>query len=308
MTIWRQLIRCRLASSSGGQPAMNIASSGGSSPIRSYSARHRPPLGRVLAWPARASSSVLLVGRRLERRPPAKTCCMTPVAAGNSNGCGPACSPASTGLQYTVRAHELARGRDVRGQAGDVAVQVHVEQVEAVPARVGHVVEEPPLRAVRLAAEDVVAAPAEHDRGRRVRLLDGPVHGRELRDVLLGRAGPEQVGVARLVVALPVADPAGEPADDLPDELRVGGLVAGRRRRQEVGRPPGRPRRARAQRDPDLPLRPAVELREQRVGRVPAVFAGLRARPGSRTRTPAPAPRRARLACGTNSPGGPKSP
>src|SRR5207248_3313434 len=81
---------------------------------------------------------------------------------------------------------------------------------------------------------------------------------------VLGRgARPEQVGVARLVVALPVADPAApDLVDTVPDDLAhepgVRALVAGRRGRQEVGRLAGPPRRARAQRDPQFLV--AVEL------------------------------------------------
>jgi hypothetical protein len=166
----------------------------------------------------------------------------------------------------------------VVGDAVHVAVQVHAEQVERVTARLGDVVEELPRRAARLAAEHVVAAAAEDDRRGRVDLLDRAVHGLQLLGVLGRGARPEQAGVARLVVALPVPDAAfpglvDTVPDHLADELGVRALVQGGRGRQEVGRLPGPPRRAGAQRDPELLV--AGQLAEQGVYRVPAVLAGL---------------------------------
>ena len=175
--------------------------------------------------------------------------------------------------------HELPGRGQVPGDAVQVAVQVHAEQVEVVAAGLGHVVEEVPRCAARLAAEHVVSAAAEHDRRGRVCLLDRAVHGLQLLDVLGRGARPEQVGVARLVVALPVADPAApDLVDTVPDDLAhepgVRALVAGRRGRQEVGRLAGPPRRARAQRDPQFLV--AVELAEQGVHGFPAELPGLR--------------------------------
>jgi hypothetical protein len=177
-----------------------------------------------------------------------------------------------------VGLHELPGGSQVFGNAIQVAVQVHAEQVEGIAAGLGHVVEELPRCAARLAAEHVVAAAAKHDRRGRVGLLHRAVHRLKLFHVLGRGAGPEQVGVARLVVALPVPDPAGpDPVnaapDDLADEPGVRTLVKGGRGRQEIGRPAGPPRRARAQRDPEFLV--AAELAEQGVHRVPAEVPGL---------------------------------
>ena len=113
---------------------------------------------------------------------------------------------------------------------------------------------------------------------------------------------PEQVGVARLVVALPVllTRPAAVP-DHLADELGVRALVQGGRRRQEVGRLPGPHGELEHSVIRDLLV--AGQLAEQGVHRVPAVLAGLgfdlrpvRGRPGP-VRPPSA------RACGTNSPG-----
>jgi hypothetical protein len=186
----------------------------------------------------------------------------------------PGVLPGHDRLEVAVRPHEPAGGGDVLSDAVHIAVQVHAEQVERVPAGLGQVVEELPGLAARLAAEHVVAAAAEDDRRRRVGLLDRAVHGRELLDVLRRGARPEQAGVARLVVTLPVPDPATAVPDHLADEPGVRVLVEGGRGRQEVGRLAGPPARARAQRDPELGV--VVELAEEGVDRVPAVLAGLR--------------------------------
>src|SRR6185437_1188812 len=103
--------------------------------------------------------------------------------------------------------------------------------------------------------------------------LDRLVHGRELLDVLVRGARPEQAGVARLVVALPVPHPPGTVTHQPPDELPVRLLVAGGRGRQEIGRLPGAPPGAGAQGDPDFLI--AGELPEQGVHRLPLVAAGL---------------------------------
>ena len=166
-----------------------------------------------------------------------------------------------------MRPHELPGGGQVLRYAGEVAVEVHAEQVEGVAARVGDVVEELAGSAAFLAAEHVVAAAAEHHGRGRIGLLDRAVHGGQLLDVFGRGPRPEQVRVARLVVALPVPHPPGAMADQLADEFEVRALVAGRRRRQEVGRLPGTPRRARAQGDPDLLV--AAQLPEQGVHRLP---------------------------------------
>jgi hypothetical protein len=142
------------------------------------------------------------------------------------------------GLEVPVRPHELPGGGDVLGDAVQVAVQVHAEQVERVTARLSDVVEELPRRAARLAAEHVVAAAAEDDRRGRVDLLDRAVHGLQLLGVLRRGARPEQAGVARLVVALPVPDAAfpglvDTVPDHLADELGVRALVQGGRGRQK---------------------------------------------------------------------------
>ncbi len=76
---------------------MNMASSGGRSPIRSYNAVIARRSG--VAWPARAASSSVLLVAGGAAKAAANTSCMTAIAAGNSKGCGPACSPATTGLQ-----------------------------------------------------------------------------------------------------------------------------------------------------------------------------------------------------------------
>ena len=183
------------------------------------------------------------------------------------------------GLEVPVGLHELPGGGQVLSDALRVAVQVHAEQVEGVPADLGHVVEELPGRAARFAAEHVVAAAAEHDGRGRVGLLDRGVHGVQLVHVLGRAARPEQAGIARLVVTLPVADPAGPDLvntvpNDPADKLGVRTLIEGRRRGQEVGRLAGPPWRARAQRDPQLLI--AVQLAQQGVHRVPAVVTGLR--------------------------------
>jgi hypothetical protein len=89
------------------------------------------------------------------------------------------------------------------------------------------VVEELALRAARLAAEHVVAAAAEDDRRGRVGVLDRAVEGLQLLDVFGRGAGPQQVRVARLVVALPVAHPSRAAAHHLAHEFPVGSLVMG---------------------------------------------------------------------------------
>ena len=183
--------------------------------------------------------------------------------------------PHHDGLEVPVGLHELPGGGQVLSDALRVAVQVHAEQVEGVPADLGHVVEELPGRAARFAAEHVVAAAAEHDGRGRVGLLDRGVHGVQLVHVFGRAARPEQVGIARLVVTLPVADPAGRSAER-PGATNSGvrALIEGRRRgRKSVGCA-GPPRRARAQRDPQLLI--AVQLAQQGVHRVPAVVTGLR--------------------------------
>ena len=55
-----------------------------------------------VACPARATSSSVLCdgGSAASANAAAKVSCMTAVASGNSNGCGPACSPTTTGLRY----------------------------------------------------------------------------------------------------------------------------------------------------------------------------------------------------------------
>jgi hypothetical protein len=135
------------------------------------------------------------------------------------------------------------------------------------------VVEELPGRAARLAAEHVVTAAAQHHRSGWVGIPDGPEEGLQLGDVLNGGAGPQQVGVARLVVALPVPHAPPAVAHHPANELPVRALVVGGRLRLEVGRHPGAPRRAGAQGDPHLLI--AVQLCQQRVHHLPLVAAGL---------------------------------
>lgn len=102
MTTWRQLMRSRLASRSAGQPAMNICSRGGRLSIRSYRAVMARCSG--VSCPDRPASSAVSIGSGSGSAGAAKAAamvsCMTAMASGNSNGCGPACSPATTGLRY----------------------------------------------------------------------------------------------------------------------------------------------------------------------------------------------------------------
>lgn len=93
MTTCRALMRSRLASSSAGQPAMNICSRGGRVSIRSYRAVIARRSGESCLARS-ASSPVLCDGAVPEAsaKAAAKVSCMTTIAPGNSNGCGPACS------------------------------------------------------------------------------------------------------------------------------------------------------------------------------------------------------------------------
>jgi len=145
-------------------------------------------------------------------------------------------------FQVAVRPHELPGGVQVVRDAGRVAVEVRAEQVEGVPSGAGEVVEELALRAAGLAAEHVVAAAAEDDRRMGVGVLDRAVEGLQLLDVLGRGADPRQVGVARLVVALPVAHPPRAVAHHLAHEFPVCAQVVGRRLGLEIGGHPGAPR------------------------------------------------------------------
>ncbi len=98
MTSLRQLIRCRLASSSSGQPAMNIWSFRGSCGIRSYSAVIARFSG--VSWLARTVSSAVLWVAGASVNASVNTCLMTASTSGMSNGTGPAYSPTTTGLAY----------------------------------------------------------------------------------------------------------------------------------------------------------------------------------------------------------------
>ena len=132
------------------------------------------------------------------------------------------------GLEIPVCPHELPGGVQVVRHVGGVTVQVHAEQVEgAAPGR-GEVIEEPPWCTVRFAAEHVVATATEHDRRAGVGVLDRAEEGLELRHVFGGRAGPQQAGIARLVVALPVLHPPSAAAHHLAHEFAVRALVEGR--------------------------------------------------------------------------------
>ena len=93
MTSSRQLIRWRLASSSGGQPRMNICSCGGRLAMRAY----RPAMAACSGvcwpsgpWPAAASA------------PPAKAAaraaCMASTASGYRFGQGALYSPTTSGF------------------------------------------------------------------------------------------------------------------------------------------------------------------------------------------------------------------
>ena len=53
-----------------------------------------------VSWPACAASSPVLCGGSAPVNAAMNTSCMTALASGNSNGCGPACSPTMTGLRY----------------------------------------------------------------------------------------------------------------------------------------------------------------------------------------------------------------
>ena len=79
---------------------MNICSVAGRSAILVYSAVIAAPFGSVL--PARSASSPVLcdggASAAVSAKAAANTCCMTAIASGNSNGCGPACSPTTIGL------------------------------------------------------------------------------------------------------------------------------------------------------------------------------------------------------------------
>ena len=81
MTTWRQLMRCRLASSSGGQPARNICSRGGRLSIRSYRAFIARRSG--VSCPARSASSPVLCDATsaASAKAAAKVSCMTAIAS-----------------------------------------------------------------------------------------------------------------------------------------------------------------------------------------------------------------------------------
>jgi hypothetical protein len=170
--------------------------------------------------------------------------------------------------------HQATRGLDVGRDAAGLPVQVQVEQVEGVAAVVQQDVEEPPVGAVGRALRQPERGAAEDHQRVRVGVLDRLVHDLQLGDVLVRGPGPQQADVGGLVVALPVADPSGAVAHQAVHEPAVGLQVLGRRRRQEVGRLPGRPARAGADRDPDL-LRP-VELVQEGVHGVEGPPARLR--------------------------------
>src|SRR6185437_521817 len=89
-----------------------------------------------------------------------------------------------------------------------IAIQMHVETVERVASGVGQAIEELTLWTVRRAAQDVVAAPAEHNLCIWIDGFDAAIHGLELADVIVGGASPQRA-VARFVVALPVGDAPG---------------------------------------------------------------------------------------------------
>jgi hypothetical protein len=176
-------------------------------------------------------------------------------------------------LLVAVGAHQPAGGLDVGRDAGGLAVQVQVEQVEVVAAVAQQDVEELPVGAVGRALGQPERGAAEHHRRLRVGRLDRPVHHLQLGDVLGRGAGPQQADVGGLVVALPVPDPPAAVAHQAVHEPAVVLRVPGRRRRQELGRLPGRPPRAGADGDPDL-LGP-VQLVEEGVHGVEVVPAGL---------------------------------
>ena len=111
MTTWRQLMRCRLASSAGAQPARNVCSRGWVPGHPVVQRLHRPPFLCVVdlraLWPAR---------RALQPRPgvpsgqPAaiRSPAIRPSTSGYSNSCGPSCSPATIGLEVPVAASRPA--------------------------------------------------------------------------------------------------------------------------------------------------------------------------------------------------------
>jgi hypothetical protein len=95
MTISRQLIRWRLASSSGGQPRMNICSCGGRLGMRSYrlamaacsGVRRAAPSG---PWPPDTSGPAANAA--------AMAACMAATASGYRFGHGALYSPATSGF------------------------------------------------------------------------------------------------------------------------------------------------------------------------------------------------------------------
>ena len=209
------------------------------------------------------------------------------------------------GLEVPVRPHELPGGGEVLGDAVQVAVQVHAEQVERVPAGLGDVVEELPRRAAGLAAEHVVAAAAEDDRRGRVGLLDRAVHGLQLLDVLGRGARPEQAGVARLVVALPVADPAAPAwSTQCRTTWRTNSAYARWSRAGEGGRKSVGCRVPHGELEHSV-IQSSSSPSAGRAGRPPCPSGTGRApvRPAPSTGRPATRPAPSARACGTNSPG-----
>ena len=187
---------------------------------------------------------------------------------------GPLYSPATSGFSSPTAPHQPACGLDVGRDPAGLAVQVQVEQVEVVAAVAQQDVEELPVGSIGRALRQPERGAAEHHHRLGVGGLDRLVHHLELGDVLGRGPRPQQADVGGLVVALPVPHPPAAVAHQAVHEPAVGLQVLGRRRRQEVGRLPGRPPRAGRDRDPDL-LGP-VELLQEGVHGVEGPPAGLR--------------------------------
>ncbi|WP_234380448.1 hypothetical protein [Streptomyces sp. NRRL F-5122] len=122
------------------------------------------------------------------------------------------------GSFVTVAAHHPPYGLHLLRDRPRNAVEVDREQVEGVPSVLDEMVEEPAGVAVGWTREDVVPTAAEHHCGLRVAGADRTVEDGQVLDVFRGGARPEQTGVARLVVALPVVDAATAVADQRPHE------------------------------------------------------------------------------------------
>ncbi len=160
------------------------------------------------------------------------------------------------------------------GNQGRVAVEVEAESVEIGAGCFRERLVEPRGSLPSGADNASYPHPPEHDERRRVCAPHGAGEQCELVRVLRRVTRPEKIGVAHLVVALPVAHAAGEPPDERGDETLVGDVVECGGWGLEVGGHPRSPRRTRTHRHPGLVGR--IELRGELVDDIPDEFAGPR--------------------------------